>query len=205
MPKANRSVDQLTISMDQDFEQSVGIGISAQIPYDDYERRTIADSPARPFIIPHIISVVPHVAVDAKVKYKVRGNGHLWIATTARFPGFSGTLDVTRGLGSSSGSPPVFQNTFDANGTIAATVRISLPVTVAVGLSIPRIDYHNIVTFVTEPSASGSVASNTTDTTCPHGISASLALENRVSHILLGEERLTFFMSSSQQTSGCFP
>ncbi|KAH7052402.1 hypothetical protein B0J12DRAFT_785256 [Macrophomina phaseolina] len=197
------------IALDGSLTAGLNLGLAAEAQYRNTFRKTIAETGAPGFSIPAILTVGPIVALDAKVDVNIQAQGQLLVGAQATISNYHASIDLVNSPRyQKSGFDPRFTTTFTASGQINADIRLGVPLTVGVGLSIPAISYRKALSVSSEPYVSGSAQyaySNTQNLPCNNGVSYDLRVGNEVYVDFLGLETVSIYnFVSPPLAKGCY-
>lgn len=136
LPQARLTQGFITVT--GNLAATLKLGLAAQIEFEPEPLRQKIFAQGLPhFTIPGVIILGPEVALDAELGFKLSASGQVLAGATLSFPNFRATLDVVNQGGSQvTGFTPTFTPTFEAQGEIAATAKLGLPLSLGVGFNI---------------------------------------------------------------------
>ncbi|KAL9060466.1 MAG: hypothetical protein Q9162_000639 [Coniocarpon cinnabarinum] len=164
----------LTVSTNANIEAGLNLGLVASATFSNTQKKSLINQaiPDLGVSVAGVFSAGCYVAVDAVAELNVAATGQALIGITMTIPNFQAQLNlIDQNAASSSsitGYTPQFSKRFEASGQISASAKLSLPVSLNVGLQIIPIKLSKSIALIEQPSLYGNVSfSASTDNGAP--------------------------------------
>lgn len=173
----------LNAAINANIEAGVNLGLVANAVYSDTKSKQLINAPL-PGVgvaVPKLFTAGVFLSVDAVSKVSVTAEGQALVGVVMTIPNFQASLNLfdQDGAGKSgiTGLTPTFAKRFEASGKIAASLQLSLPIAINVGIEVPPLSLKRTIALIEEPSIYGNltVAASTDNVapasdTCNNGI-----------------------------------
>lgn len=173
----------LSAAINANLETGINLGLVANAAYTDSKTKKIINAPL-PEVgvsVAKLFTAGVYVSVDAVSTVTVSAEGQVLVGVVMTIPNFQANLNLfdTDGAGKSgvTGFTPTFTKRFEASGKVDASLRLSLPVAINVGIEVPPLSLKRVLALIEEPSIYGNltVAASTDNVapasdTCNNGI-----------------------------------
>ena len=173
----------LNAAINANIEAGVNIGLVANAQYSDTKSKQLINQalPDCGVAVKGIFSAGVFVTVDAVSKVEVSAEGQALVGVTMAIPNFQANLNLYDQAGASksgiTGFTPEFRKRFEASAKIDASVRLSLPIALNVGIEVQPLKLKRVIALIEEPSLYGNMtvagsagSAEAASETCNNGI-----------------------------------
>lgn len=146
---ASRGINYIKAQLDVNVGIGIKLGLDAEVTYQNKITQKLFTLPLSPFTI-GVASIGPVLNVGAEVDLNLQAKGQILAGGTYSITGATAMVEVTTQQRSASGWSPVFEPTFEAQGEIAASAELGLPIEVLLGIS--ALTYSAGVSLIERPA-----------------------------------------------------
>lgn len=199
----------LTITGEIDVSAYLALEASVKLK-DKFEKELVVlPLPSLAFGVAGYFTIGPALTLAAKGSFEAAASGGLLMGGKASLDKVYISIDILKQNSfKQSGLVPKFTQRFDAFGEITAEARLGLPVTVAAGLRIPKLDFKRELGITSEASvfAKGTyqVQYNSTDVECNNGINWIIGVDEEVTADILGFKTFDIYKTNLANKTGCY-
>lgn len=173
----------LNAAINANLAAGINIGLVAHAAYSDTKSKQLVNVPL-PGVgvsVPKVFAAGVFVSVDAVSVVSVTAEGQALVGVTMTVPNFQANLNLFDQNGASgssvTGFTPTFEKRFEASGSVSASLRLSLPIAINVGVEVMPLSLKRTIALIEEPSIYGNLtaAGSTSNVaaaseTCNNGI-----------------------------------
>ncbi|GAM83012.1 hypothetical protein ANO11243_009980 [Dothideomycetidae sp. 11243] len=205
-----------SIALAGNLEADIALGAEARAKFEENFAVGIPASPLISFTIPDVVTVSPIISVEVDLYMKIDAVAQVVIGGSLKWPNVAGSLDFLSPLNSFAAgfSPTVdLSDPFGANGTVAMTAGLGLPVALGVDLSLLDGKYNYNVLLKDTPtlnmSASYSVEIDDNGIIVNngdgcYGVDWSVGMTNKLEFDAGSYKKVLWSVGSPDMLSGCF-
>ncbi|KAL8833697.1 MAG: hypothetical protein Q9176_007853 [Flavoplaca citrina] len=158
--------EEANIAMKGNIEAGVGIGIDAKVQARQAFSIPLAEGGPPGFSVSGVFIVGPFISLKAEADLGISLQGQVLAGANVSIPNFYANLDlVNQEKSVARGFTPQLKRIFEAKAQAAAHADFGLPISVGVGLIVPKLKFEETVKITNKPSVQADMT-HTASTTC---------------------------------------